>query len=209
MKKPILIIALFAAAAAGNIHPPRAAAREGLGLKTGYIQPTGRLNESFGSGFLLALHFTETLGWLFGLDFTLGSMYLGETSRRDISQNIFLSPSYDVKMNVTYLGIAPFINIEFPSGLSADFSAGAGLYGVMVLVDAGLFSAEDTQYHVGLNIGAGIYYKLASSFKIGMDLAAYQLWTSDDADDWVRIYTEGDKNPRFYQISLGALLYLN
>jgi len=183
----------------------RAAASRGetVGARIGYARTTSRLDAAFGAGVDLEVHFAEMLRKPLSLAFSLGLYNLGGTSRNDITESLFQANSYDAKMNVSYLTVSPMVSFDLPGKSSVYFSGGVGLYGVMLLLDAGLFGAQNTQYHFGLVSGAGYTYELTGSLMLDLNLSFNKFWTSNDWDDWFYAYSEGDKNPFFYRVNVG------
>ena len=209
MKKTTIIISfLLLLCSVQKALPEEVKNKEGLGFRIGYAKTTSKLDASFGPGLALTLHFIESIHRLVKLDFSLGSFYLGETSREDITEKITSATGYRTKMNVVFFTVSPFLEIDTPWRMPVYFSGGIGIYSVVLLLDSGFFNSGDYQYHPGINARAGLYYKLTPSLRLDFSLSAHRIWTSSKGDDWFFIYSEGDKNPYIYEGSVVVVLFL-
>jgi opacity protein-like surface antigen len=199
----IAFIVLLANAQSALCQKPRD--HEVIGVRIGYARTPSRLDDNFGSGTALALHFTEKFHPFLGVDFSFGSLNMGETWRDDITQKIFAS-QHDAFMNVIFITAAPVVEAQVGKNTSLYLSGGIGLYSITLILDSGFFSASNSKYHPGLNAGGGAYYKLTTNWKLELNLNLHKIWTSTQSDDWFYVYSEGDRNPYFYQITIGAAL---
>jgi opacity protein-like surface antigen len=180
--------------------------RERLGGRIGYVATTSDLDNSFGGGLDLALHFIHRFKKTFSVDFTLGAFYLGETSRDDILVNG--ATASDESMRIITFTVAPMIELPVNDRTNFYMSGGVGLYTVSLLVDSGVFQFDFTDNHVGINGGLGVLRHVTENWFLDLNIQIHKFWTSDDIDDIFFVYSDGDSNPLFYQITAGAMLRL-
>ena len=81
-------------------------------------------------------------------------------------------------------------------------------YTVSLLVDSGLFQFDFTDNHFGVNGGLGILRSVTENWSLDLNVQIHKFWTADDVDDIFYVYSDGDRNPLFYQITAGATLRL-
>ena len=179
--------------------------RETLGIRLGYAKTTNRVDDSFGAGFIAALHFVEKLNSTIGIDFSFGSFYMGRTSRKDITFDRFLTDD-EMRMNIIFITAAPTFELKMSQDYSFYGSGGLGIYAVSLVREQGYFWGTNTQYHLGVTGGLGFYRSLTDNWNLDLNLAVHQFWTENKFDDWVAIYSEGDQDPFLYQITVGVSL---
>jgi hypothetical protein len=179
--------------------------RETIGVRLGYAETTNRLDDAFGAGFIAALHFTEKFNPSAGVDFSFGSFYMGRTSRRDITFDRFRTGD-EMRMNIVFMTAAPTLELKMHRDYFFYGSAGLGIYAVTLVRELGYLWGSNTQYHLGVTGGAGFYRVLTENWNLDLNLAVHQLWTDNEFDDWVAVYSEGDQDPFFYQITIGITI---
>lgn len=179
--------------------------RETVGVRLGYAETTSRLDDSFGAGFIAALHFVEKFNSLAGIDFNFGSFYMGRTSRKDITFDRFMTND-EMRMNIIYMTAAPTLELKMHRDYYWYGSAGLGLYAVTLVRELGYFWGSNTQYHLGVTGGFGFYRVLTDNWNLDLGFAAHRFWTDNAFDDWVAVYSEGDQDPFFFQITVGVSL---
>jgi opacity protein-like surface antigen len=212
MKKLILasIISLLAANAIAQApNSPGELSGEKLGLRIGYVGTSSDLDDNFGGGLNLALHFTQRIRRLFYIDIMLGALYMGENSERDITLDFFGPGTDAASIRVITTTVAPLLELPMSSSTDAYVSAGIGLYTVSVLLESGFFAADVTDNHFGVNAGAGALYSLSDRWLLDFNAQIHRFWTPDDPQDMFYLYSEGDRNPLFYSVSVGVMIRLD
>jgi opacity protein-like surface antigen len=212
MKSVLLALMLSCIAvtciAQGDTHDEKQPSGERLGLRVGYVQTTSGLDNVFGGGVNLALHFVQRIKEPFSVDVSLGAFYLGSTSRNDITVGVF-GTSYDnVSMRIINFTAAPMVDFKLSDRTNLYASAGVGLYTVSLLVDENIFQFDLTDNHLGVNFGGGVVRRISENWFLELNAQAHKFWTSTDDTDLFYRYSEGDKNPLFYDINVGVLLHL-
>jgi opacity protein-like surface antigen len=182
--------------------------RERLGLRAGYVGTTSGLDNVFGGGLDLSLHWVQRIKYPFALDFTVGAFYLGSTGREDITIQTFGQLFDNVSMRVIHITAAPML--EFGLGERTDLyvSAGGGLYTVSLLIDQAFAETDLTNSHFGVVLGSGVIRQISHNWFVDANFTLNKFWTSKESDDLFFHYSEGDNNPVFYAISVGVMLRL-
>lgn len=196
---------LLLVSTAQNVHSEEKNIRETVGVRFGYAETTSRLDDSFGAGFIAVLHFVEKFNSNTGIDFSFGSFYMGRTFRKDITFDRFLTTD-DIRMNIIFMTAAPLFELKMRQDYYFYGSGGLGLYAVSLVREMGYLWGSNTQYHLGVTGGLGFYHVLTDNWNLDLNLAVHQFWTDNDFDDWVAVYSEGDQDPFFYQITVGVSL---
>ncbi|NIM19211.1 MAG: outer membrane beta-barrel protein [Candidatus Latescibacteria bacterium] len=212
MKKLILsaIVATFSIAAivpqAGS--QPKSG-REKLGIRIGFVEPESDIENAFGDGSGLALHFTERIKPPLFIEIALAAIYLGESKTDEITELLFGPGVSDANMRIINITLGP--TIEIPLGERRIFyiSSGIGLYSISVLLEMGLFGSDISQEHFGAQVGAGIYWPLTDNWKLDVNFTAHHIRTAEETSDIFYLYSAGDSDPNFYQFSIGASYSLN
>ena len=205
MQKTILVI-IASLLLAGTVQFTGAAEehdRETVGVRLGYAATTSGLDDSFGAGMIAAVHFIEKINSSAGVDFNFGSIYLGRTSRSDITFDRFMTND-EMRMNVIFMTVAPTFELRMHRDYYFFTSAGAGVYAVSLVRELGYLWGTNTQYHLGITGGVGIYRILTDNWNLDLNIVVHKFWTEDAFDDWVAVYSEGDQDPLFYQITVGV-----
>jgi opacity protein-like surface antigen len=206
-----LIISLIATSAFAQQpgDPDTDDSRERIGLRAGYVGTSSTLDDVFGSGLNLDLHWVQGIAEPVFLDFTLGAFYLGETDRDDITFDIFQPQTFhNVSMRVLRFTVAPLIELSLSERTAAYVSIGGGLYVISLLLDQSFFQFDLTDNHVGINVGAGVTRRITTNWFIDLHAEAHKFWTSTDNNDLFFRYSEGDQDPVFFEVTAGFLLRL-
>jgi opacity protein-like surface antigen len=183
--------------------------KERLGVRAGYVGTTSNLDGSFGGGMELALHWTQRIKFPLSADVSMGAFYLGATSRDDITMSAFGGQTFDkVSMRVVHVTVAPMLEFSADERTHLFLSAGAGFYTVSLLIDQALSEADLSNNNWGVTVGTGAIRQVSDSWFIDLGATIHKFWTSDDADDWFFVYSEGDAHPLFYTVTLGFMLRL-
>ena len=182
--------------------------RERLGLRAGYVGTTSGLNNSFGGGLDLSLHWVQRIKYPFSVDVTLGAFYLGSTSRDDITILTFGTLFDNVSMRVIHITAAPMMEFGLNDRTHFYAAAGGGLYTVSLLIDQALSEFDLANTHFGVVASGGVIRQLSKNWFVDLSFQLHKFWTSEDIDDMFFRYSEGDGNPVFYEFTVGALLRL-
>lgn len=207
------IIALSAPLAIAQVEDTTAADpfRERLGLRTGFAWTANDLEENFGGGLDLSLHFIQRIRKPFSVDVSLGAIYLGSTDT-DITRQVFGTEFDDVSMRVLIITAAPMVEIPLGERTDVFLSAGVGIYAVSLILDQTLNEFDLTNNHFGVNLNAGLSRRIFTNWFLDAGVYLHKFWTDDELDpdspDWVYIYSEGDSSPLFWCITAGVALRL-
>jgi opacity protein-like surface antigen len=185
--------------------------KERLGLRAGFAWTGNDLEKNFGGGLNLSLHFVQRIKKPFSVDVTLGAIYLGSTDS-DITREFFGTEFDDVSMRVLIISAAPMIEFPINDRMDFFFSAGVGIYAVSLILDQSLNQFDLTNNHFGINLNAGASYRISTNWFVDAGVYVHKFWTADafdiDNPDWVYIYSEGDSDPLFWNITAGIALRL-
>jgi opacity protein-like surface antigen len=212
----ILFAAIIALTASGAIaqspdEPDADPYRERLGLRAGFAWTANDLEENFGGGLDLSLHFIQRIRKPFSVDVSLGAIYLGSTDS-DITRDFFGTEFDDVSMRILFVTAAPMV--EIPLGERTDFflSAGAGMYVVSLILDQTLSEIDLSNTNFGINLNAGLSRRISTNWFLDAGVYMHKFWTEDSLDaaspDWVYLYSEGDPSPLFWCVTAGVALRL-
>jgi len=203
----ITLLAANAIAQTGEEATSTAKPKERLGIRLGYVSPTSNINASFGDGLQASIHWMQPM-WFLSLDIELGMFVLGETSRSDLTDAFFIFPIDDVSLRIPYFTIAPTLVVPITGKLDVFGRVGAGLYVTSFEVVAGLSSTTIDDNRLGVNFGGGVLWQIAGKVFLDFDFFMHRIYTSKDQNDLFFLYSEGDGEGTFYQISAGVLLNL-
>jgi opacity protein-like surface antigen len=207
------IIALTASGASAQSEEDAAADPYGerLGLRVGFAWTANDLEENFGGGLDLSLHFIERIRKPFSVDVSLGAIYLGSTDS-DITREFFGMEFDNVSMRILVVTAAPMV--EIPLGERTDFflSAGAGMYVVSLILDQTLNEFDLSNTNFGINLNAGLSRRISTNWFLDAGVYLHKFWTEDSLEtaspDWVYVYSEGDSSPLFWCVTAGVALRL-
>jgi len=208
-----VIIALFASNAIAQMEDETQSdpLKERLGLRAGVAWTRNDLEKNFGGGLNLSLHFTQRIKKPLSVDITLGAIYLGSTDS-EITREFFGTEFDDVSMRILIISAAPMVEFPINDRMDFFFSAGVGVYGVSLILDQTLNEFDLTDNHFGINFNAGVSHRIFTNWFVDAGVYAHKFWTADSFDpdnpDWVYIYSEGDSDPLFWNITAGIGLRL-
>jgi opacity protein-like surface antigen len=215
----ILVLAFIIAFAATNViaQPPpeeeKDPDKERLGLRFGYSETDGGINESLGSGVNLALHWITRLKKPLYFDITFGAIYLGETHRTDITQMVFGTGFDKVRMRIMTVTAAPMLEIPIGGRTNIYATGGIGFYVVSLILDQDFSQFDDSNNHFGVNAGVGLMRRIFTNWSLDINFHLHKFWTSENDHrtrdaDWIYIYSEGDTDPVFWSVTGGVALRL-
>ncbi len=217
---------LFLALVALSVCPRPAAAeeksgREKLGLRLGYVHSASDIKIQFGHGSVVQLHFTEKIKPPLFVTISLGALYLGKSASDNITQFLFGPGVSGANMRILTMTLGPTLELPINDKGIVYLSGGAGLYSISVLLEMGIFASDTSNEHFGVNLGAGYYYPIGDNWMLDFNFTFHHIWTPEidkdlstwspitDPRDLFWLYSYGDSDPNFYQISIGAAINLN
>jgi opacity protein-like surface antigen len=219
MRHTLALLALIIAFAAANAiaQPPpeeekKDPDKERLGLRVGYAETDGGLNESFGGGVNLALHWITRIKKPLFVDITFGAFYLGKTDRTDITQAVFGTQFDKVTMRIMTITASPMI--EIPYGRTSIYlSGGGGMYVASLILDQDIQQFDLSNTNWGVTAGAGLIRRVSTNWSLDLTFQLHKFWTGTNDQrtsnpDWVYIYSEGDSDPLFWTVTAGVALRL-
>lgn len=186
--------------------------RERLGLRAGYVTTPSGLDDMFGAGLNLAVHYIHRFKSPFAVDVTFGTFHLGDVKDRVRAEEILGARFDDVTLRIITMTINPMLELKMSEKSYGFFSAGIGLYTVSLLLDANIREFEGTNSHFGINIGAGAIHQFSTNWFADLNVQAHRLWTSTggdvflNGDDIFFHFSNGDKNPWFYNVTVGLMV---
>ena len=193
----LLTVAL--ASAPSPSHGQGIKGREILGLRVGAVLSSGALNDKFGDGSEIEIHFIEGLRSWLGISVALSSHNFGESRERDS----FNRP-YDFQIFSVTAAVIAFKQVG--KRLSPTIEGGCGLYTTNVIVQAGLYEGTITDNQFGVYGGTGLFYRITKSLFINANAKYHYIFTGDDLEGTEYSFTSGNRTA-IYQIAVGISLY--
>jgi hypothetical protein len=197
----LMLLSLLASDVCSQLPPPR----ERLGVRSGYMETTGKLDEHFGDGSFMTLHFSEKILNPLYLDIKIGAVYLGDLLKPEI---ILDAQPIDSEMRILFFTAGPQYN--YPTGETTTLygSFGIGIYSVSILRDTGLQAYDFSNQHFGLNGGLGFLWRFAATWNLDVNLTAHKFWTPEDRSTLFYIFTNEGSDPYLYQLGIGISMDL-
>ena len=180
--------------------------REILGLRLGGVVSSGSVEDTFGRGSELELHFMEGLGSWYGIDISLSMHNFGRSLSRE--KNIdFTGFDRAVKAEIFSL-TAGLVGIrQVTDRISLGIDGGMGLYPITAVIPEGIWEGRITRNQFGLYTGANIYYSL-NKRGLSLDIGAkyHYVFSGDDPLQIFYVYT-GEDRLQFVQMTVGIVFY--
>lgn len=184
--------------------------KERIGLRAGYTETTSNLDQNFGGGLNLALHFIQRIKKPLYLDLSLGALYMGSTEDDDLTRAIFGTQFDSVAMRIITITLAPMLEIPLRARTNLYLSAGGGIYTVSLLLDQDFSEFDLSNTNFGVNAGVGLMRGIFTNWFLDLNFQAHYFWTEDtlepESPDWFYLYSEGDSNPLFWALTVGVAL---
>ncbi|MDZ7859525.1 MAG: hypothetical protein U5O15_02450 [Candidatus Krumholzibacteriota bacterium] len=181
--------------------------REIIGFRIGSIFNSNKLDNAFGKGSELELHFIEGLGTWYGVDISLSSHNFGDSK---LPEKDFEYVGYDetLELQIYSLTAAIFTCYRLSEKITATFDSGAGLYAITLIRPLGIFQQSITDYQPGIYGGIGLLYRISeSTFSINLNAKYHYISTgSDNTRDHPLLFYTGEKSCGFFQICAGITL---
>ena len=176
--------------------------RETLGLRFGGIFSPGKLDDNFGKGSELEIHFVEGLGSWFGLGFSLSTHYFGRSlsSEKDLE---YTGLAASVKMEVYSLTAGFETYLDLGRRITVGTETGGGLYTSSAVIPAGIFEGRITRNDLGYFAGFRINYRITSG-GLSAELAGkyHHIFSGSDQSHIIYAYT-GETTADFFQLTIG------
>ncbi len=179
--------------------------REILGLRVGGILSSGTLNDKFGDGSEIEVHFIEGLNPWFGIDIALSSHNLGDSKDRDMNID-YTGQDRPVKLQVFSVTAAALAVKRIGNRFSPTIEGGFGLYTINGVIQAGIYEGSITDNQFGFYGGAGLLYRVTKSLFINANAKYHYIFSGDSWRSTVYFYT-GDDRVTLYQIAVGIAIY--
>jgi hypothetical protein len=207
MKRTALILAAgFVASLLAANAAPRAEGirgRELLGVRVGGVVSGGAFNDKFGSGSEIDIHFIHGLTGRFGIAASLASHNFGESLDREKNAEFF--GRLDMNFQIFSVSAAAVFLEPLSQKLTATFEGGPGLYSANAILPEGFYEAQKTDNHFGLYAGAGLLYRVGSTFYVNANVKYHNVFIGTGVNDTIHFYT-GENQVRFFQIAVGVMI---
>ncbi len=176
--------------------------RETLGLRIGGVLGTGRLEDSFGNGSELEIHFVEGLGSWFGVGISLSTHYFGrsEDSEKDFEYTGLTS---SVKLEIYSLTAAFETYFDLGRRMTFGTETGGGLYTSSAVIPSGIYEGRITRNDLGYFAGFRLNYRITSG-GLNAELAGkyHHIFSGSDQSHVIYAYTD-QTTADFFQLTIG------
>ena len=179
--------------------------REILGLRVGGVLSAGTLNDKFGDGSEIEIHFIEGLNPWFGIDISLSSHNLGDSKDRNMNIQ-YTGQDRPVKLQVFSVTAAAIAVKRIGKRFSPTLEGGLGLYTLNGVIQAGIYEGSVTDNQFGFYGGAGLLYRISKSLFINANAKYHYIFSGDSWRSTVYFYT-GEDRTTLYQIAVGIAIY--
>ncbi len=180
--------------------------REKLGIRIGGIFSPGKLDDSFGKGTELEIHFVEGLGTWFGIGVSLSTHNFGRSL--DIEKDFdYTGNPRTVEMEVYSLtvGFVTYRKIYGRITLSTD--TGFGLYTSSAIIPSGIWEGRITKNDPGLYAGLDINYRLTErGLSVELSGRYNHIYSDNKLPHVIYAYT-GQDHAGFFQLTIGVNIY--
>ncbi|UCF04340.1 MAG: hypothetical protein JSV33_10355 [bacterium] len=198
----VLATAAALIGASQPLHGTDIGGRELFGIRIGGVFGSNALENAYGKGTEIELHFIEGLGSWFGLSVAVSSHNFGDSKDRD--KNIECTQwNRNVEMQIYSATVAFFGIRSLGEKFSISGEAGFGLYTITTIIHAGMLEGHLTDNQFGMYCGAGVLYKLTQSLSLNMQGKYHYILSGGDM---MHCYT-GEKRAQLYQIVFGIMIF--
>ncbi len=207
---PVTVLVVLTCAADGvraQLPPPG----ERLGFRVGYMETTGALDEYFGDGNFMTIHFSEHVFDPLYLDVRIGAIYLGDLLKPDV---INAPDNVVSEMRILFFTAGPQYTYSVSERTTAYGSFGLGIYSVSILEDTGLQARSASNQHFGINGGIGFLWRFSATWNLDFNFSSHKVWTPEDpgcilARDCIYYaYTNRHTSPLMFQVGAGIVMDL-
>jgi outer membrane protein W len=193
----------FVLASGGPLPAQDLKGRELLGVRFGGLVSTGALNEEFGGGSEIELHFIHGITNRWGVDVSLSSHNFGAAKDQDKNLAYFDRTDVDLQMFSVAAGLIYYRTMG--GRWRPTIEAGPGLYSVNAILSSGFYEAQKTDNHFGIYAGLGLLYRLAKTVQLNANVKYHLVFIGTDMEDTVYFYT-GENSVGFFQIAVGIMV---
>jgi hypothetical protein len=203
----VITVVIFLSAA-GSVASQPPLPRERLGIRAGYEEATGKLNQHFGDGSFMTLHFSERIIRGLYLDFRIGAIYMGDLLKPEIAEALTRVDGIDSEMRILWFTAGPQYAISPSERITWYGSMGMGVYSISILHDTGIQAFDYSDQHFGINGGVGLLWRFAATWNADFNFTTHKIWTSKDRGDLYYLFTNEDSSPSTYQFGFGVSMEL-
>jgi len=200
-----LSLAIFLTIAAAGARGQGIKGREILGLRVGGVLSSGPVNDKFGDGSEIEVHFIDGLNPWFGINIALSSHNLGDSKDRDMNIE-YTGLDRPVKLQIFSVTAAAVAVKRIGDRFAPTIEAGFGLYTLNGVIQAGIYEGSITDNQFGFYGGAGVLYRLTRSLFLNANAKYHYIFSGDDWRSTVYFYT-GEERVTLYQIAVGVAIY--
>ncbi len=179
-----------------------------IGFRVGTVFNSNKLDNAFGRGSELELHFVEGLGTWYGIDISLSSHSFGDSKlpEKDIQ---YSNQGEILELQIYSLSAAISTYYKLSDKISATAGSGVGLYAITLIRPIGIIEQRLTDYQPGVHGSLGLLYRLTQGGVFMNFNAKYHYISSGGKNNIhhpLRFYT-GEKKIGFFQICAGITLF--
>ena len=206
-----VITLLILGCTAGATRSQLPAPQERLGIRSGYLETTGALDEHFGDGSFMTIHFTEKIIEPLYLDIRIGAIYLGDLLKPDV---VITAVDVESEMRILFFTAGPQYTYSMSDRTTLFGAIGMGIYSVSILEDSGLQAMNASNQHFGLNAGLGLLWRFSATWNVDVSFTTHKLWTPEDPGCWrasdciYYAYTDEHTSPVLFQFGVGITMDL-
>lgn len=181
--------------------------REIFGVRVGGVFSAMELDEAFGKGSELEIHFVEGLGSWYGIGVALSGHDFGKSRDREADLD-FTGTTRAVDLLIYSITGAFYAQTGLSERLSGQFEAGGGLYTTTASIPAGAFlEGRITKNQPGIYTGAGLSYRITDGgLSLGMICKFHYVFSGDHYKQAIYFYT-GEERAHFFQIAVGVTFF--
>jgi len=207
---PLITLALLGCTA-GPAFTQLPAPRERLGLRSGYLETTSALDEYFGDGSFMTIHFSEKIIEPLYLEIRIGAIYLGDLLKPDVVVTV---GDVESEMRILFFTAGPQYTYPMSDRTTLYGSTGLGIYSVSILEDTGLQAINASNQHFGVNGGLGLLWRFSATWNVDLNFTTHKVWTPEDpgcilARDCIYYaYTDEHTSPLLFQFGVGITMDL-
>jgi hypothetical protein len=179
--------------------------KEIIGLRLGGIFSTMELDDAFGKGSELEVHFIEGIGSFFGIGVALSGHDFGKS--QDPDKDIeFTGVTQSIDFMIYSLTACFYAQTGLGGRFVGSGEAGGGLYTSISSIPIGVFTeGKITKNQLGIYCGTGLTYRISKRISVNLNGKYHYLFSGSDYRQPIYAYT-GRKTAHFYQIAIGVTL---
>jgi len=180
-----------------------------VGFRVGTVFNSNKLDNAFGRGSELELHFVEGLGTWYGVDISLSSHNFGDSKMPD--KDIQYSNQGEIlELQIYSLSAAIFTYYKLSDKISATAGSGVGLYAITLIRPIGIIEQRLTDYQPGVYGSLGLLYRLTQGGVFMNFEAKYHYISSGGKNNIYHplLFYTGEEKTGFFQICAGITLFI-